>query len=444
MLPLKSPTKNRYQNQGKKPLFKTLFVILFIAVLAAVIQLLPTGRTSTEAGNQAEAVLPRPAAALPTLEPGIFQRSLDWLAGLRKSADEVRKGESFSVVFDRLGLNASETRLITQAAAEVMDVTKVRPGLQVAIYREKKTNEPVRLELSRDKSNPLVLLKTPSGYVASWQESSPVVCTEASAGSIKSSLWVSAVNVYGLDPELVLALTDIFAYDIDFFTDIRDGDSFRILYEKKYCDGIPKGVGRIMAAEFVNGGQTLEAFYYENSKGEGGYYDQNGRSLRKMFLKSPLQYRRISSYFSKSRLHPILKIRRPHLGVDYAAPTGTPVEALGDGIVVFRGWKGGYGNYVEIKHSQGYQTCYGHLSKFAAGLKTGDRVKQGQLVGYVGSTGLSSGPHLDFRVKKNKTFIDPLSLKLDPAPPIVASEKSNFAAQRERLQSEMRNLLARR
>ncbi|MBW2622888.1 MAG: M23 family metallopeptidase, partial [Deltaproteobacteria bacterium] len=249
-------------------------------------------------------------------------------------------------------------------------------------------------------------------------------------------------ELYKLDPEVVLNFSDIFAYDIDFFTDIQTGDRFSIFYELKYLQGNLVGSGRILAAEFINNGKKLEAYYFEKSPGKGGYYDAEGRSLRKMFLKSPLRFRRISSYFSRSRYHPILKICRPHLGIDYAAPPGTPVETVADGKVTFKGWNGGYGRFVKIKHNRAYTTTYGHLSRYAKGLKKGKRVKQGDLIGYVGSSGLSTGPHLDYRMVKNGKFINPLALNLEPAPPIEASQRSRFHVHVENVKSQMDEQLA--
>ena len=365
---------------------------------------------------------------LASISPGPFQRICDWQSGLKSSTETVGEGESLSVVMERLGFSASQAHSVFEAMQEVMDLRKVRAGAELKLYRRKDSNRAVRLELGRGNNPRLVMINTPTGWAASWQEDQPVACLSSVEGSIKNTLWGSAVQLYGLSPELVLDFTDIFAYDVDFFTDIRAGDQFGLLFEEEFRRGVSVGPGRILAAYFVNSGRKMEAFYYSGADGQGGYYDEQGRSLRKMFLKSPLQYRRISSFFSKSRMHPILKIRRPHLGVDYSAPTGTPVEALGGGRVTFIGRKGGYGNFIVLSHPQNYETMYGHLSRFAKGLHKGDRVQQGQLIGYVGATGLATGPHLDFRVKKGSTFIDPLSLKSEPAHPIKSSEKDDFLA----------------
>jgi murein DD-endopeptidase MepM/ murein hydrolase activator NlpD len=377
-----------------------------------------------------------------SVNPGPFERQEHWLAMLKSRNDKIQSGESLSHVLARLGLDGGESRPIIDAIGELTDLTKIRPGSQVTIHRHEQSGAPVRLEYSCPGSPLMVLIKTPAGYAASRQEHEPVSCRSAVEGNIKHSLWESAVNQYGLEPELVMALADIFRYQIDFLTDIQQDDAFRLLYERQYSQGQPVGVGRVLAVEFINNGTSHKAYFHQNTKGESGYYNENGQSLKGMFLKSPLQYRRISSHFSHSRMHPILKYRRPHLGVDYAAPTGTPVEALGNGKVSFAGRKGGYGNLVIIDHSHGYTTMYAHLNGFAKGITKGTSVKQGQLIGFVGSTGLSTGPHLDFRVKKDGKFIDPLSIKLQPTPAIEAREKSEYLKQVSLWRAEMSRLLA--
>jgi murein DD-endopeptidase MepM/ murein hydrolase activator NlpD len=209
---------------------------------------------------------------------------------------------------------------------------------------------------------------------------------------------------------LAMQLSDIFAWDIDFTTDLRDGDTFKIVVEALYLDGEFKKYGDILAAEFVNNGETYRAYRFEHN-GKAGYYDEEGKSLRKAFLKAPLSFRRISSGFSLGRFHPILKIYRPHHGLDYAAPAGTPVSAMGDGTVIFAGKKGQYGNLVIIRHPNGYKTYYGHLSKFGKDIKKGTKVEQGQIIGYVGSTGLATGPHLHYELRIRNRPVNPVTVK---------------------------------
>jgi murein DD-endopeptidase MepM/ murein hydrolase activator NlpD len=242
------------------------------------------------------------------------------------------------------------------------------------------------------------------------------------SGAIESSLF-GAIEELGEGDQLALDLADIFAWDVDFNTEIQSGDSFRALVEKQYLDGQLVRYRRIRAAEFVRGGRVLRAFRHEGAAGVG-YYDPEGRSLRKAFLRSPLRFTRISSRFSNSRLHPILRVRRPHLGVDYAAPAGTPVHAAADGLVVLAGWLGGYGKTVRLRHANGYETLYGHLSRIT--VVRGRRVAQGTVLGAVGATGLATGPHLDYRMVRSGRFVDPLRLQMPPAEPVARSERAAF------------------
>ncbi len=210
---------------------------------------------------------------------------------------------------------------------------------------------------------------------------------------------------------IALELSDIYAWDIDFSSDIQNGDLVKIILEELWVTEVFKGYGNILAAEFINDGKTYKAYRFEND-GYIDYYDSNGKSLQKTLLRSPLKFKYISSGFSKRRLHPILRVYRPHLGVDYAAPTGTPVSAAGDGTVIFTGYRGQNGKLVIIRHRRGFETYYGHLSRILRKIRRGTKVSQGDIIGYVGSTGLATGPHLDYRIKQNGKFVNPLKIQL--------------------------------
>ncbi len=258
---------------------------------------------------------------------------------------------------------------------------------------------------------------------------------KTASGTIKSSLWNALVE-NNINPVLAIELSQIYAWTIDFFG-IQRGDQFRIIYEEQFVDSISVGVGEIYACQFHHMNQDYYAFLFEQDS-TLSYFDDQGKSLKKAFLKAPLEFSRISSRFSNSRYHPVLKIRRPHHGIDYAAPTGTPVQSIGDGVVTRKGYqRGGGGNYLYIKHNSVYTTCYMHLHGFAKGIATGTRVKQGQLIGYVGSTGLSTGPHLDFRVFRNGSPMDPLKVEAPPVEPVYDDNLAAFTALKDSLMTQL-------
>ena len=253
-------------------------------------------------------------------------------------------------------------------------------------------------------------------------------------GTISSSLWNAFVDV-NEDPMLANDLSEIYAWTIDFFG-IQKGDKFTIIYDELSVDSQKVGIGTIYATKFINSGKEFYAFRFKQDS-IYTYFDEQGNSLRKTFLKAPLKYSRISSRFSNSRYHPVLKIRRPHHGVDYAAPRGTPVHSIGDGKIIKKGWDHGGGNFVKIKHNSVYTTTYMHLSKFAKNIKVGNFVTQSQVIGYVGSTGLATGPHLDFRVYKNGYAINPLKVDAPPAEPIAKENIKEFNQIKSKLLEEL-------
>lgn len=256
------------------------------------------------------------------------------------------------------------------------------------------------------------------------------------SASINSSLW-GTIMENDLPYALAAEFEDIFQWTVDFFG-IQPGDTFKVIYDEKFVDGSSVGIGRIWGAEFCSGGKQIYAIPYAQEEGKLRYWESDGASLRKQLLKAPLKYSRISSKFSRARLHPVYKVYRPHHGVDYAAPAGTPVHSVADGTVIFAGWdRGGGGNTIKIKHAGSLETGYLHLKGFAKGIKVGTRVSQGQLIGYVGSTGASTGPHLDYRIKKNGTPIDPLKVPQEPAEPIAEAHKARFEAVRDRVIAEL-------
>ncbi len=252
-----------------------------------------------------------------------------------------------------------------------------------------------------------------------------------------------AIRAAGGDYKLTLKVADLFAYDVDFLTEVRRGDRFSILAEERFVDGQPLGFGDVLYATYQGDKARSAGVYYSGAGSRhGDYYDLQGRAQRKAFLRSPLNYRKITSYFSESRFHPILKVWRPHHGVDYAAATGTPVVAVANGAVEFAGWSGGYGRMIRLRHEGRMETIYGHLSRFAEGLVSGGRVSQGQVIGYVGQTGLATGPHLHYEVVEGGVSVNPLGLKNVPAEPVPPSEMVRFQEYAGRLQDLDRSMLA--
>jgi murein DD-endopeptidase MepM/ murein hydrolase activator NlpD len=266
---------------------------------------------------------------------------------------------------------------------------------------------------------------TGGGWEVRRAETRPDVRVEAVSGEVRRSLF-EAVEAMGESPQLVLELVEIFSSDFDFTADSRSGDRFRLLVEKRYAGEQFVDYGQVLAAQYLSDGRILTGVGFEPAGGRVAYYDLDGRSLKKSFLKSPLEFTRITSGFTYARPHPILGGVRPHLAVDYAAPVGTPVRAVADGTIVDAGWNGGNGIQVHLRHASGYETLYNHLSRLGPAIRTGARVSQRQVIGYVGSTGLSTGPHLDYRVAKNGRFVNPLDEKFIPGQPLDGAEHGRF------------------
>lgn len=234
---------------------------------------------------------------------------------------------------------------------------------------------------------------------------------------------------------MAIRLSEIYAWTVDFFG-LEEGDQFKVLYDEQYVDSIPIGIGRIYAVSFTHKNEEMLAYEFEQD-GQLTYFDETGKSLRRQFLKAPLRFSRISSGFSNSRFHPILKINRPHRGVDYAAPAGTPIYSIGDGTIIRKGYTKAAGYYIKVKHNSVYTSGYNHLSRYPKGIKVGQRVSQGEIVGYVGSTGYSTGPHLDFRVWKHGSLINPLSIKAPPVEPVKEENLQKFRASIDTLNQEL-------
>ena len=327
----------------------------------------------------------------------------------REIAGNVLAGENLFDIFKKHGLDAKELFLMKQASASLHRLRDLYPGRPYKIRLDHDNRVSSFFYQIHDDAI-LRIVKTDEGFCAERTVVQYEKRMEYVGGTIKDNLVSSMGN--GRDGLLLaLALSDIFAWDIDFTTDVRNDDTYRIAAEGLYLDGEFKKYGNIVAAEFVNSGRTFRAYRYEID-GKADFYNEEGKSLRKAFLKAPLSFRRISSTFSRRRKHPILKIYRPHHGLDYVAPAGTPVSAAGDGEVAFAGRRGHYGKLVIVKHRNGYETYYGHLSRMAKNIRRGRSVEQGQLIGYVGATGLATGPHLHYEMRIHGKPVNPLSVAI--------------------------------
>lgn len=334
----------------------------------------------------------------------------------------INSGETVSMLLQDY-LDAAAVKQLEKACEDVFPLNRLRAGRPYALTVWQ--GEFKRFEYEIDNERKLLVERTPEGFTAQDKRLEFEMYTVRAAGSITLSLF-GAVERAGEGGELAMKLADIFGWEIDFLRDIRSGDSFKVLAEKRMRNGQRLGYGSVLAAEFVNQGRPYQAYLFHDEDGRPGYYDENGGSMRKAFLKAPLEFTRISSGFTWRRLHPILGKYRPHPGIDYAAPTGTPIMAVGNGAVIFKGWMSGGGNSIRLRHANGYETTYMHLSRFASGLGKGTKVQQGEVIGFVGSTGLSTGPHLDFRMKKNGQYIDPRKVENPQAEALPASLMTEF------------------
>ena len=355
--------------------------------------------------------------------------------------DTVRMGETVGGILGRRGISAATVDRLDKESKDIFPLRKIRADNAYTTFTRSYTDslgEHSALDYIVYHKNAIdyVVFGFVGDSISITLGSRPVeYIRQRCEASITSSLW-GTIMEHNLPYALAAEFEDIYQWTVDFFG-IQAGDSFKVVYDEKMVDGESVGIGRIWGAEFCHGGKQYYAIPFSQD-GKLRYWEANGESLRKQFLKAPLKYTRISSKFSKARLHPVYKVYRPHHGVDYAAPAGTPVHAVADGTVTFRGWdRGGGGNTIKIKHAGNLETGYLHLKNFAKGISVGTRVSQGQLIGYVGSTGASTGPHLDFRIKKNGPPIAPLKMPQEPAEPISAANKAAFEAVRDRVIAEL-------
>ena len=343
----------------------------------------------------------------PRIEFGIVVDSFNVYKG------EIQPNENLSSILSHYNIDGITIDKLNKASDSVFDVRKIRAGNRYTVLSSKKNKAFYFIYEPSDTAYVVFTLKD-SLNVYEGQKHVQVKTIEAS-GKISGSLW-NTFSSLKIDPNLAISLSEIFQWTVDFYA-IQEGDQFKVIYDQLYVDNKSIGLGGIRTAWFYHNGQPYYAFKF-NDNGSIGYFDEKGNSLKKGFLKAPLKFSRISSRFSNSRFHPILRIRRPHHGVDYCAPRGTPVHAIGNAVVLKAGFAGGGGKTIRLKHSASFETTYMHLSGFATGIHKGAHVDQGQVIGYVGTSGLSTGPHLDFRVYRAGVAIDPLKLISPPGTPV--------------------------
>lgn len=337
--------------------------------------------------------------------------------------NQVQRNQSLSSILLPYNVPMATIDRLAKVSKDVFDVRKIASGKPYTIFCSKDSLGEAKCFIYEVNATDYVVFDLRDS-INIYRESKPMeVKLRHTAGNINSSLYVDLQKA-GADPTLAISLSEVYAWTIDFYR-IQKGDRFEVLYEENHVDGRPVGLGRIIASTFKQGDKTITAYWFEHGD-EKGYFDEEGNSLRKAFLKAPVKFSRISSGYSKARLHPVLKTTRPHYGTDYAAPHGTPIMAVGDGVVTEARFKGGNGNYVKIRHNSVYETQYLHMSKFATGIKPGKRVNQGDIIGYVGSTGLATGPHVCFRFWKNGQQVDHRKENMPSAEPVAERLIADF------------------
>lgn len=368
--------------------------------------------------------------AEPDIKPPVIETAKE---SYREITGVIKPGETLYDIFKRSSLDVRDLFLMKEASASVHRLRNISANRRYKLMVDEQ-NQVRSFDYSINDDLSLNIMRNEGGFVAEKVAIEYERRTNHLAGTIKDNL-ISSIGQDRLP--VALNLSDIFAWDIDFTTDMRNGDTFKIIVEELYHENEFKRYGDIIAAEFVNNGKSYRAYRFEHN-GKAGYYDDEGNTLRRAFLKAPLNFRRVSSGFSKGRFHPVLKRYRPHHGIDYAAPGGTPVSSVGDGTVTFSGYKGDYGKLVMIKHPNGYKTYYGHLSRTGKGIAPGVKVEQGDVIGYVGATGLATGPHLHYEMRVNETPFNPLRLKIPNGDPIPKTLMVEF----EELKDQMSVSLA--
>jgi murein DD-endopeptidase MepM/ murein hydrolase activator NlpD len=392
---------------GQKKKKTALFIIGSLAAIAVLTALVLLGtdwthgrRTPPEPAVTAISTAPPPAP------PRLANRKI-----------VLRPGDNIGDVLSRHGFSPAEVNALCEQARPVYDLRRIRAGQELRLFASVDARID-RLEYDINEIDYLAVERRDGRYEAALKHRPVDIRVKEVWGAIEDSLILS-FNALGEGDPLALAFSEIFGWDVDFYMDLQPGDTFRVIFEKRYIEGRFAGDRNILAAELVNEGKVHRAFYFEppDTK-KPGYYNEAGASMEKEFRRSPIKWARVTSRFSSHRLHPIRGVYTTHYGVDYAAPAGTPIQATADGVVISAGWNGGAGRMVRIRHKNNYETMYLHLQGFAAGIRRGARVKGGDVIGYVGSTGESTGPHVDYRILRGGGYLNPLSAKFAPVEPL--------------------------
>ncbi len=371
----------------------------------------------------------------PATNPVQTETILDW------QEITVKSGDNLSLIFPKVGLSARDVYNVAQTGDSIKPLLNLKPGQILRFGLAQESDKPAleKLELQLSPVETLQLTATDTGFDTETLMRDIDTRQKQVAGQIENSLFESGLKS-GMSDKLIMELAHVFGWDIDFALDLRQGDSFKVIFEESFLDGEKFDDGNILAAEFTNRGTTFRAVRYTDSEGNSHFYAPNGDSMRKTFTRTPVHFSRISSRFNPNRKHPVLKTSRPHRGVDYAASTGTPILATGDGKVDFIGTKGGYGRTVILSHGGKYTTLYAHMSKFKSGMKRGQRVRQGQTIGYIGSSGLATGPHLHYEFRINGVHHNPLTVALPKAEPLNAKYMADFKQQSQPLLAQLDDL----
>lgn len=394
--------------------------------MVAAFAIAPTGDDTRIPLSTVLEQLVTPAAALIQTENTTFLRE-----------ERVQRSDTVSSLIARLGITDREASDFIQQNTEAQAVSRqLRPGKMISA----KTGENGELQALyfplNGKDSTLIIERRSGGFSATEQALKYEPQTVVKSGEIRSSLF-GATDAAGIPDAIATQLAEIFGGEIDFHRDLRKGDRFSLVYEILNHRGQAIRSGRILSAEFTNNQKTHHAYWFQSEEGKGGYYTADGKSLRKAFLRSPLEFSRVTSGFTSARFHPVLQTWRAHKGVDYGAPTGTRVRSVADGIVEIAGPQGGYGNLIVLKHQGTYSTAYGHLNGFAAGIRKGSRISQGDTIGYVGQTGLASGPHLHYEFRINSQQVNPLAVSLPTTIPLEAAQLGRYKTAIVPLQAQL-------